>query len=341
MFLPFFSRKKRFRFLPIIMSLLLLTTMTGCSGTAVNAEPISRTEFKLNTVITITLYDTADTSLLDGCMQLCDQYELLFSRTNPNSELYQLNHGLLPRSGSGQLVSDETAELITLALSYCELSDGALDITIAPVSSLWDFHAETPTVPDAAQLQEALSHVDYKKVSVSGNVVTFAEEQMAIDLGAVAKGYITDRLREYLSENGVKNAIINLGGNVYCMGTKDDGTPFRVGIQKPFATQGEALTTVSVQDASVISSGTYERCFEADGTLYHHILDPSTGYPCQNGLSGVTILSSDSAAGDALSTACFLLGPENGLALIEHTPDAEALFVTEDNTLLYSSGFPH
>ena len=328
-------RKVHRQFLPITISFILLLTCSGCTR---KEEPVSRTDFKLNTVVTITLYDTTDTALLDGCMELCDHYELLFSRTDPDSELYKLNHGLLPHDGNGQIVSDEMAELIALGLSYGKLSDGAFDITIAPVSSLWDFGSDTPSVPEAEKLREAQTHVDYRKVSVTGNVVTFLEDNMAIDLGAIAKGYIADRIQDYLLENGVKSATINLGGNVLCMGSKN-GTLFRVGIQKPFAPQGESVTTVSVTDHSIVSSGTYERYFKQGGILYHHILDPRTGYPCESGLDGVTILSAHSVDGDALSTTCFLLGAEKGLALIETLPDTEALFITESGDLLYSSGF--
>jgi len=338
MFLQRQYRKVRKRFLPIIMSAAVI--FSGCIGCTRSQEPISRTDFKLNTVVTVTLYNTTDTSLLDGCMELCDRYELLFSRTNPDSELYKLNHGLLPRSGDGQIVYGETAELISLGLSYGVLSNGAFDITIAPVSSLWNFSSDTPAVPDATLLSKAKTHEDYRKVSVEGNIVTFAEENMSIDLGAIAKGYIADRMRDYLLENGIKNATINLGGNVLCIGNKNGSTPYRVGIQKPFAPQGESLTALSVTDRSVVSSGTYERYFKQDDTLYHHILDPKTGYPCQNYLTGVTILSEKSVDGDALSTTCFLLGSQKGLALIESLPDTEALFITEYGNLIYSSGFP-
>ncbi len=324
----------------IILCLFMLPpALTGCQ--AIQTQPLSQTAFQFDTVITVTIYDSVESSVLEDCMEYASHYELLFSRTNPASELYQLNHGTLPKSGAGQLVSDETAQLISLALDYCELSDGAFDITMAPVIDLWDFHTDTPTIPTDEMIAEALSHVDYRKVHVNGNCVSFDEPGMMLDLGAIAKGYIADRLLDYLTERRVHNALINLGGNVLCMGEKPDASPYRIGIQKPFAPQGDSLTTLTLQDESLVSSGTYERYFEKDGKRYHHILSSTDGYPCDNGLSGVTILTPSSASADALSTTCFLLGKEKGLALIESLDDTEALFVSEDGSITYSSGFPH
>ena len=141
-------------------------------------------------------------------------------------------------------------------------------------------------------------------------------------------------------ENGVESAVINLGGNVLCVGSRPDGTPFRVGLQRPFADRNETIATIEVSDLSVVSSGIYERYFEQDGQLYHHILDPATGYPCENNLVAVTILSEESTDGDGLSTTCFALGLEKGMELIESLENVEAMFITEDNELHYSSGFP-
>ena len=159
-----------------------------------------------------------------------------------------------------------------------------------------------------------------------------------MDLGFIAKGFIADRLKESLLEKGVESALINLGGNILAVGSKPDGSPFEIGVRKPFDTQNTALTTLSLSDRSLVSSGVYERYFEKDGKRYHHLLDPFTGYPVENGLLGVTILSSSSMEGDALSTTAFVLGPEEGMALIESLPDTEAVFITEDYKLHYSSG---
>ena len=163
---------------------------------------------------------------------------------------------------------------------------------------------------------------------------------MQLDLGAIAKGYIADRLKDYLKEQGVTSATINLGGNVLCIGGHTDGKPFSVGIQKPFAQRNEVLLSVDVDDLSVVSSGIYERYFESNGTLYHHILNPKTGMPYNNGLTSVSILSSTSVEGDGLSTACFALGLKDGIALLDSLEGVCGVFVDENGELHYSEGFP-
>lgn len=303
-----------------------------------SSAPIHVTEFHFDTVITVTIYDSSDTSLLDGCMDLCEEYENLFSRTKETSEIYKLNHGLLEKDGDYYLLSDPTADLIQKGLEYCRLSGGAFDITIAPVSSLWDFSSENPHVPEDEKLQKALQHVGWENVDLQGNRIRFLKEGMEIDLGGIAKGYIADGLKQYLLSNGVESAIINLGGNVLCVGSKPDKTPFTIGIQKPFAERNETLASVSLTDQSVVSSGTYERNFEENGKFYHHILNPETGYPYENHLTSVTIFSDFSVDGDGLSTSCFALGLEKGMELIDSLPGIYALFVTDDGELHYSDG---
>lgn len=304
----------------------------------VSSDFIRTTGFYFDTVVTITIYDSKDESLLDQCMELCRTYESLFSRTLSTSEIYRLNHGTLPKEGDYYVLSDLTADLIEKGLEYCRLSGGVFDITIAPVSSLWDFSSEDPHVPDPEEIENALSLVGWENVDLQGNLIRFEKEGMEIDLGGIAKGYIADCIKDYLLSCGVESALINLGGNVLCIGSRPDGTPFRIGIQKPFAEQNEILGSIQISDQSVVSSGTYERNFEADGTLYHHILNPKTGYPFDNGLTSVTILSEKSTDGDGLSTTCFALGLERGMELINSLPDVYAVFITEDGTLHYSDG---
>lgn len=311
------------------------------AGTGANTDTsISDTAFKLNTVVTVTLYDSDDEELLSEVMELCDKYENIFSRTLPSSELYQLNHGQLPQEDGFFCISPEMTELISTALSYCEKSDGAFDITIGPVSSLWDFTSGEKIVPSDEEISAALSLVNYKNVVLKDNRIQFLQDGMQLDLGAIAKGYIADKMKALLLERGVKSAVINLGGNVLCVGEKPDHSAFEIGIQKPFAKRSETVSTIQVRDKSIVSSGIYERSFEKDGKLYHHLLNPKTGYPYDNSLVSVTILSDESVDGDGLSTTCFSLGLEEGMNLIEQTPDTEAVFITDDYELHYSSGFP-
>ena len=343
---------KRCTFSIFAASLLLSSAaFSGCSlkaNTAENSdagsqEPVSATAIKLNTAVTVTIYDSQDRELLTECMNLCDKYEKIFSRTASDSELYQLNHReLTPVAGTEDTfqVSDPLAELIRKGLYYSELSEGAFDIAIEPLTSLWDFTAEDPQVPENRLIQEALTKCDYHNVSVSdNNEVILKTEDTAIELGAIAKGYIADRLKDYLISQGVKSAIINLGGKVLCIGGKPDDSSFKIGIQKPFADRSETIAVMDIKDKSVVSSGVYERCFEQDGTLYHHLLNPRTGYPYDNGLIAVTIISDESVDGDALSTTCFALGLEDGMKLAESLDNVQAFFVTSDYEIHYTKDF--
>ena len=207
-----------------------------------------------------------------------------------------------------------------------------------PLSELWDFHSENACLPGQATITEALTHVDYHNLIIEGNTVTLRDPESAVSLGFIAKGYIADQMKAYLLSCHVENAIINLGGNLLAVGSRPDSTPFQFGVQKPFDTQGTPITVLSVVDRSAVSSGVYERYFYQEDILYHHILNPATGYPVQNNLLGVTILSDSSMTGDALSTTCFVLGLEEGMRLVESLEGVEAIFITDDYALHYSTG---
>ena len=167
----------------------------------------------------------------------------------------------------------------------------------------------------------------------------YKRQDAQLALGFLAKGAIADRLKAFFLQKNITSALINLGGNVLAVGQKPDGTAFRTGIKKPFSETNELVDIVALKDQSLVSSGNYERCFRENGVLYHHILDPRTGYPVDTGLSSVTILSDSSTDGDALSTSCFLLGYEKGRELIDSLPDVEALFLLSDGTIYRTDGF--
>ena len=332
------------RIYSVIALLLFLATVifffNRYAFTASQNEPITVTDYKLNTYVTVTIYDSTDTALLDECMALCDKYELIFSRTNPESELYKLNHGMLKQSADGYYtVSDELYEVISVGKKYSELSDDAFCIAMEPLTSIWNFTDGMNMVPDNAHIDTVLPFLKSEDVHLRApNEVAFVNKGMGIDLGAIAKGYIADKMKEYLISKGVNSALIYLGGNVLCIGEKETGA-FKIGIEKPFDVDGDPAAVVSISDASVVTSGTYERYFEKDGEFYHHILDKNTGYPIENGLTAVTIISSSSTDADALSTTCFSLGLEKGMELLESLDDADGFFITDDREYHYTEGF--
>ena len=297
----------------------LIISQTGCGK---KQEPVSQDGFYLDTVCTITLYAMEDWSeekaetILTEAFASCAEYEALLSKTREGSDVWKVNHA----DGAPVPCDPRTVELIEKGIHYGELSDGRFDITIGAVTDLWDFHGVgTPQVPDEAVLAEALAHVDYRGIRITGNEVTLVDPAAQLDLGGIAKGYIADRLTEQLADAGVTGAVIDLGGNITVLGYKDGKeTEIRVGIRKPFGSSlSDLIGTTSLHDASCVTSGTYERHFEKDGVFYHHILDARTGYPVPTDMDGVTVIGPADASADcdALATTVLLLGSEEAEAL--------------------------
>lgn len=299
--------------LPMMLILLLIC---GCnSGETENSE----TRFLLDTVCTITA-DCGD-DIINGAFSLCEDLERTLSKNVKDSDVYRLNN-----TEGFVSVSPDTLKTVERALYYSELSGGKFDITIAPVSALWDF--KNQVVPDRNEIAEALKNVDYHSVEIKDGGISLDGKQ--IDLGGIAKGYIADKATEYLKENGVKKALINFGGNICMIGQ------YNIGIKKPF--DDSVIASIEIKDKCAVTSGIYERYIEKDGKTYHHILDPKTGYGVENELAAVTVIGEKALDCDALSTVCMLLGAEDGLEIINNTAGTEAVFIDRDGGITLSSG---
>ncbi len=332
------KEKKSIRRFMAIALLFLVSVLFGasCANTASTDTYLERTGFAFDTVVNFKIYGTKDEKILDEVMKICEEMEMIFSAHHENSEIYRLNHR---NKGEREwVISDDLKTVITAAQEISELSDGAFDITIEPVLSLWDFQTENPTVPLSTDVERELRKVGFHRIRIFGDKIIFSDDETRIDLGAIAKGYIADKIKWYLQERGVESAIINLGGNVLCIGKKPGGEEYKVGLRAPFQGQEDILGYVILHDSSVVSSGVYERHFEKDGVNYHHILDTSTGYPIQNGLTQVSIVSESSMLADALSTSCFSLGTKRGMELLAKFPGTYAYFVHENGEIEYSEG---
>lgn len=312
------------------LALVVALVLTGCAAAELKKDSV--VGFYLDTVITLTAY-VDDASVLKDALDECARYEALLSRTVEGSDVWRVNHA----GGAPVTVSRETIEILEAARRVSELSGGAFDVSIAPASTLWDFTSGEKVLPDADALAEAAQKVDYSRIAIDGNEVTLPEGMM-IDLGGIAKGYIADRVKAYLEGRGVTSAILSFGGNIVAIGTKPDGKPWKVGIQDIDRPTGEYMLVAKNFGGSTVTSGIYERGFEVDGTWYHHILDPATGWPVQNELASVTIFSDSSMLGDALATAAFALGSQGGAALIEGIDGVEAVFIARDRSVTYTSG---
>lgn len=317
-----------------LLAAAALLLPAACGKTAAGSPYITDTKFLLNTTCTISLYDKQDRAVLDRTFQLCARYDRLFSMNDSRSDVYKINHA----KGKAVRVDPETAAVIRHGLGYSKESGGLFDITVGALTSLWNIEGEHPTVPPEDRIRAAMKTIDYRNVVVSGNTVTLKNPDARIDLGGVAKGFIADRLKAFLLSNGVHRGIVNLGGNVVVLGSKAENTPWIVGVQQPFQGKNEDVGYLYVTDKSVVTSGIYERYFVQNGKLYAHILDPRTGYPVENNLSSVTIVSDESKQGDGLSATCFLLGVEKATRLVESLHNVEAIFITKDGKVVTTPG---
>ena len=312
---------------------LALVLLAGCAPAPAQAVPAAEsTFFAMDTVMTLRLYEGEDETLLDQAEDRVKELEALLSVTDPDSEIYALNH-----TGTAEL-SPETADLLDTALGMCERTGGALDISIYPILRAWGFTTGEYSVPGEEAIAALLPLVDYTKVEHGGRSAALPEG-MEIDLGSVAKGYTGDVLAGYLKENGVTSALLDLGGNIQAVGAKPDGSPWRIGIRDP---EGDGnIGVVEVIDQAVITSGGYERYFEEDGVRYWHILDPKTGAPARSGLVSVTVIGDSGTVCDALSTALFVMGREKAVAFwLNHCFELhiELVLEEEDGSITYTTG---
>ncbi len=308
-------------------ALLASLLLAGCA----QEEGYQETSFyAMDTVMRFQILAPQDSGMGDRMREEADQASQLLSAVDPESELYRLNH----REEESFEASPELAEVLSRCLQLCRETGGALNIALYPVTQAWGFTSKDYHVPDPATLADAMGKIQWEEIGLEGNLVTLPA-QMELDLGSVGKGWLTNRCVDILEENQVKSALLDLGGNIYALGRKEDGNSWRIGIQDPF---GEGIVcSFTAEDEAVVTSGTYQRYFEKDGKRYHHILDSETGYPVENGLESVTVILKDAFVADALSTACFVMGLEDSAAFRrEHYPEAAMVWVTSQGQVYYT-----
>lgn len=343
------NHKIRFkRVVSVFASIATLTlALAGCKLDTSNMNDMisqgapkhTRTVFAMDTVMDLTVYGDLDAEhILDGAEKLIYDLEGKLSVTDSESEIYQLNE-----TGEATLSSD-TMELLKYSKELCDWTGGNLNIAIYPVVATWGFTNGNYRIPEENEIQSLLSNVNYSQLELYD---TNGQEQhphaklpldMEIDLGSVAKGYTGDRLIKYFSENGVKNALLNLGGNVQAIGHKPDGSYWKIAITDPVKTDSY-LGSLEIADQVVITSGGYQRFFEENGVRYHHIIDPKNGQPANNGLISVTIVGNLGVQCDGLSTALFVMGKESAEEFWKaHAEVFEAIFVDDAGNILITEG---
>lgn len=315
----------------------LIMLLAGCSAPPAKQ---SETELLLGTTISVTTYGDVPAALFDAVFARVREIE---ERMSTSEEDYTTTELMAVNDAAGRApvrVSEDTFEVVQQAIQYSRTTNGAFDLSVQPLVSLWGIGTEWAAVPDEEAVVRAVSAVDYRDVQLAPDTrsIYLPEPDMGIDVGGIAKGYAADEAGRILRDAGVTSALLDFGGNILTVGAKPDGSAWRIGIQAPDATRGSYIGIAEVVDRAVVTSGTYERYFVEDGVRYHHILDTDTGYPVRNELDSVTIVTEVSMRADALSTALFAMGLDRGLEFAEETRDVEAFFVTTEGVVHMSSG---
>lgn len=323
------TKKKLIRLLLSAAVVALIITQTGCADKEV--EPVEQESYYLDTVCDVSVYEIngglnkdAANAAIDKAYDRCRQLDKKLSNTVESSDISKINDA----GGEWVIVGDDAAKVIKEGIKYGRLSGGAFDITIGTVTDLWDFQTDDPKLPDDDKLTEALAHVDYHKINVDGNRIRLEDPEAKLDLGGIAKGYVADEMEKVLKKEGVTSAIINLGGNIVAIGSKPDGDDFVIGIEKPFSDRKEIVGTTHVHDATVVTSGIYERKFKYKGKIYHHVLSTKTGYPVDTDLEAVSLVTNkySSMDADAMSTICLMKGTSAAKKFIKSQDGIEAVF---------------
>lgn len=317
---------------------------TGCSSeikqNTNSDQPLSRTEFMMDTIFTLKIYDKKDEKILDEAFKRLEEIERRMSSTIEDSDvsLINKNAGIKPVQ-----VHEDVYYVLGRAKHYAALSNGAFDPTIGPLVDLWNISSDEPqerdSIPTEEEIQSVLDLVNFNDLELlEDNHVFLKRKGMKLELGGIAKGYAADEVKRIFKEHGVEAAIIDLGGNIYALGEKEDGSPWNIGITNPFEPATSFVGILQVIDKSIVTSGDYERYIIYNGKRYHHILSTDTGYPIENEVTSVSIISEKSIDGDALSTALFVLGVEEGLKFVEQLDGIEAIFITKDKEVIASDG---
>lgn len=305
------------------------------SSCSLKDTPAEKTVFAMDTYMKLTAYGDNAEEAISASEEKISELERLWSVTDENSEIYAINHS----GGKSVPVSAYTAELLELSLKMSEATAGALDCTMYPVLKEWGFTTGEYKIPDNEKIAELLENTGYENIAFDGVNITLPEN-FQIDLGAVGKGFTGDIISEIMKENGVASALLDLGGNIQTVGTKPDGTPWKIGLRNPF---GDGLFGVlELSDKAAVTSGGYERYFVGeDGETYWHILDPVTGKPARSGIISATAVGENGGICDALSTSLFVMGPQKSEEFWKQQGerlDFEMVLVTEDGKIIITEG---
>ena len=296
-------------------------------------EAVTRDVFAMDTYMNLKAYGSNAEKALNEAEKRITELEKTLSVTSEDSDIWKINHS----TAQSVSVSSDTITLINKAMEVGAETNGALDITLYPLLKEWGFTTGDYKIPDTQMLDELLNNVDYSRINVKGEEITLPPD-VEIDLGALAKGYTGDEVIDIMKSYDIDSAIISLGGNVQALGSKPDGSDWKVAVRDPFSPETD-MCVVEISGKAVITSGNYERFFTGDdGKDYWHILDPNDGYPADNGLVSVTVIGENGLECDALSTALFVLGYDKTIDYLKKHPENDVILVTDDKKVYYSNG---
>lgn len=325
-------KNKKIILITILAVFLLILTACGNNG-----EELPQAEdnaFLMDTLVQMRAHGENAEIAVEESMERIREIENLMSKTIESSDIYKLNNN----PATEIEIDNESMNVLKKAVEYAEMTTGDFDPTIGALVELWGVGTEDAAVPAESELKDALSKTGYQYLKLYENSAEITKSGVKIDLGGIAKGYAAEEVKKVVQKYNIEHAFVNLGGNVLVIGDKVDGSPWKIGIQDPREGRGNVMAIVDAVDKTIVTSGNYERYFEEDGKLYHHIIDPKTGYPAENHLLSVSIISKNSFDADALSTAVYVMGLEKGMEFIENMENVNVMFITKSLDVYLSSG---
>lgn len=327
----------------ISIQLLIITIIVGLilififvTGNHEKVE-VEKNSYALGTIINLKAIGNKAEKAITEAIERLNNIDDKMSAFKEYSDISKINS----KSGFAlEAINKDTFFVVKKAVEYSKILEGAFDPTIRPLVKLWNIGTNEERIPEKGKIEDTLKLVNYNDVILdeSNQTIMLKNKEQALDVGGIAKGFAADEVRDIFYKNNIKSALIDLGGNIFALGSKKDGTPWRIGIQNPFKPRGEFVGILSVKNKSVVTSGNYERYFMKDGQRFHHILDPKTGYPSKSKIISATIISDNSIDGDGLSTGVYILGVDKSLKIIESIGGIDAIFITEDKKIYTTSG---
>lgn len=322
----------------LIIAVIIIFSLISIFATGkYEKNEVIRSGYALGTIINLNACGNKAQKAIDEAFERLNNIDDKMSAFKENSDISKINYGAGTRE---EVISSDTYFVVKKAVEYSKILEGTFDPTIRPLVKLWSIGTKEEKIPESSEIETTLKLVNYNDVVLeeSNHSIMLKHKKQALDVGGIAKGFAADEVRDIFLKHNIKSGLIDLGGNIFALGSKEDGSAWRVGIQNPFKSRGEFLGILSVENKSIVTSGNYERYFMKDGKRFHHIIDPKTGYPSESKIISATIISDNSIDGDGLSTGVYILGVEKSLSIIEKIKGIDAILVTEDKKVYMTSG---